>query len=140
MAPAGQARRGFSFQEDNLASPADSYHDAPLKIVEYPDPRLRAKNKRIGTFDESLKKLADEMFDVMYKTDGIGLSAPQVGMNIQLMVFNPVGERGEGEEIVLVNPVVQKSSKNTFSYNEGCLSFPGIYADVVVIVNLFDTC
>ncbi|XP_020597869.1 peptide deformylase 1B, chloroplastic-like isoform X2 [Phalaenopsis equestris] len=67
MAPAGQARRGFSFQEDNLASPADSYHDAPLKIVEYPDPRLRAKNKRIGTFDESLKKLADEMFDVMYK-------------------------------------------------------------------------
>ncbi|KAF5740380.1 Polypeptide deformylase putative isoform 1 [Tripterygium wilfordii] len=70
------------------------------------------------------------MFDVMYKTDGIGLAAPQVGINVQLMVFNPVGERGEGEEIVLVNPRVNKYSKKTLLYNEGCLSFPGIYADV----------
>ncbi|KAI0518734.1 hypothetical protein KFK09_006170 [Dendrobium nobile] len=131
LALSGQARRGFSFQEDNFASPADLYFEAPLKIVQYPDTRLRAKNKRINTFDENLKKFADEMFDVMYKTDGIGLSAPQVGMNIQLMVFNPAGERGEGEEIVLVNPVVHKASKKTLLYNEGCLSFPGIYADVV---------
>uniref|UniRef100_A0A2P2K348 Peptide deformylase n=1 Tax=Rhizophora mucronata TaxID=61149 RepID=A0A2P2K348_RHIMU len=42
-------------------------YEAPLKIVEYPDPILRAKNKRIDTFDENLKKLVDEMFDVMYK-------------------------------------------------------------------------
>ncbi|KAG0474177.1 hypothetical protein HPP92_016034 [Vanilla planifolia] len=124
------ARRGFSFQEDDYASPSDLKFVPPLKIVEYPDPRLRARNKRINTFDENLKKLADEMFDVMYKTDGIGLSAPQVGMNIQLMVFNPAGERGEGEEIVLVNPVVQKATKKTLLCNEGCLSFPGIFADV----------
>lgn len=127
----GEARRGLSFQKDDFASSDDLYFESPLKIVEYPDPRLRAKNKRINAFDESLKKLADEMFDVMYKTDGIGLSAPQIGMNIQLMVFNPAGERGEGEEIVLVNPVVHKASQKTLSYNEGCLSFPGIYADVV---------
>lgn len=66
------------------------------------------------------------------RTDGIGLSAPQVGINVQLMVFNPVGERGEGEEIVLVNPRVIKYSKKTVPFNEGCLSFPGIYADVQV--------
>lgn len=48
------------------------------------------------------------------------------------MVFNPAGERGEGEEIVLVNPVVYKTSKRPILYNEGCLSFPGIYADVEV--------
>ncbi|KAG0474149.1 hypothetical protein HPP92_016006 [Vanilla planifolia] len=79
-----------------VSSPSDLKFVPSLKIVEYPDPRLRARNKRINTFDENLKKLADEMFDVMYKwvpesrifgtrTDGIGLSAAQVGMNIQLM-------------------------------------------------------
>ncbi|XP_015611246.1 peptide deformylase 1B, chloroplastic-like [Oryza sativa Japonica Group] len=71
------------------------------------------------------------MFDVMYKTDGIGLSAPQVGVNVQLMVFNPAGVKGEGEEIVLVNPVVYKMSKRLLVYEESCLSFPGIYANVV---------
>ena len=49
------------------------------------------------------------------------------------MVFNPVGERGEGEEIVLVNPRVNKYSKKMVLFNEGCLSFPGIYADVRVL-------
>lgn len=66
------------------------------------------------------------------RTDGIGLSAPQVGINVQLMVFNPVGERGEGEEIVLVNPRVNKYSNKMIPYEEGCLSFPGIHADVEV--------
>ncbi|XP_059644059.1 peptide deformylase 1B, chloroplastic/mitochondrial [Cornus florida] len=130
MAVQAQAKRGFSFKGVEVASPADLYFEAPLKIVEYPDPRLRGKNKKIDTFDDNLKKLADEMFDIMYKTDGIGLSAPQVGVNVQLMVFNPVGERGEGEEIVLVNPRVNKYSKKVVLFNEGCLSFPGIYADV----------
>ncbi|XP_030544732.1 peptide deformylase 1B, chloroplastic/mitochondrial-like [Rhodamnia argentea] len=125
-----QAKRGFSSKDGDLASADDIQFEAPLKIVEYPDPALRAKNKRIGTFDDNLKKLVDEMFDVMYKTDGIGLSAPQVGINVQLMVFNPVGESGEGEEIVLVNPRIIKYSKKMVPFNEGCLSFPGIYADV----------
>ncbi|PNX91911.1 peptide deformylase chloroplastic-like [Trifolium pratense] len=116
--------------QNNIASPADFEFEAPLKVLKYPDPKLRIKNKRIVTFDDDLKKLVHEMFDVMYKTDGIGLSAPQVGINVQLMVFNPVGERGEGEEIVLVNPRVSKYSKNRTLFNEGCLSFPGINADV----------
>lgn len=64
------------------------------------------------------------------RTDGIGLSAPQVGINVHLMVFNPVGERGEGEEIVLINPKVSRYSRKIVPFNEGCLSFPGIYADV----------
>ncbi|XP_044466953.1 peptide deformylase 1B, chloroplastic/mitochondrial isoform X1 [Mangifera indica] len=125
-------RRGgsSSLKEDLVASPSDLHFEAPLKIVKYPNPILRARNKRIVTFDDNLKKLVDEMFDVMYKTDGIGLSAPQVGMNVQLMVFNPVGERGEGEDIVLINPRVNKYSKKKVLFNEGCLSFPGIYADV----------
>ncbi|CAA0833767.1 Peptide deformylase 1B-chloroplastic/mitochondrial [Striga hermonthica] len=127
-----QPRRSFSStaKEAAVASPADLLFKSPLKIVEYPDPILRAKNKRVNTFDESLKNLVAEMFDVMYRTDGIGLSAPQVGINVELMVFNPVGERGEGEEIVLVNPQIKRFSRNIVPFDEGCLSFPGIYGDV----------
>uniref|UniRef100_A0A0D9V3C3 Peptide deformylase n=1 Tax=Leersia perrieri TaxID=77586 RepID=A0A0D9V3C3_9ORYZ len=136
---ASRARRGLGStvatappaEDEDFATAADLLFEPPLKVVKYPDPILRAHNKRINTFDDSLRRLADEMFDVMYKTDGIGLSAPQVGVNVQLMVFNPAGVKGEGEEIVLVNPVVYKLSKRLLVYEEGCLSFPGIYANVV---------
>lgn len=121
----------ISRKDDEVALASDLQFETPLKIVEYPDPILRAKNKRIGVFDENLKNLVDAMFDVMYKTDGIGLSAPQVGLNVQLMVFNPAGEPGEGDEIVLVNPKINKFSDKLVPYDEGCLSFPGIYAEVV---------
>ncbi|XP_054823180.1 peptide deformylase 1B, chloroplastic isoform X2 [Prosopis cineraria] len=127
--PQAMAKRGFSPKEDEVASSADLQFEAPLEIVKYPDPRLRLRNKRIDSFDDNLKKLVDEMFDVMYKTDGIGLSAPQVGVNVQLMVFNPVGVRGEGEEIALINPRISKYSKKLSLFNEGCLSFPAIYGD-----------
>ncbi|XP_042031592.1 peptide deformylase 1B, chloroplastic/mitochondrial-like [Salvia splendens] len=131
-----QARRISSAavaKDELVASPTDLQFKGPLEVIKYPDPILRAKNKRIDSFDESLKRLADEMFDVMYITDGIGLSAPQVGINVQLMVFNPAGERGEGEEIVLVNPQIKRFSKKIVPFEEGCLSFPKIYADVIYV-------
>ncbi|CAM0881822.1 unnamed protein product [Alopecurus aequalis] len=136
---AARPRRGFgsstaappSAEDEDFATAADLQFKAPLKIVQYPDPLLRARNKRINTFDGNLRSLSDEMFDVMYKTDGIGLSAPQVGVNVQLMVFNEAGVKGEGEEVVLVNPVVYKFSKRLFVDEEGCLSFPGVYANVL---------
>uniref|UniRef100_A0A7N0UA93 Peptide deformylase n=1 Tax=Kalanchoe fedtschenkoi TaxID=63787 RepID=A0A7N0UA93_KALFE len=130
MALRAQARRGVSTKDEEVATQSDLQFESPLRIVEYPDPRLRARNKRIDTFDDNLKKLVEEMFDVMYKTDGVGLAAPQVGVNVQLMVFNPEGVKGEGEEFVLVNPKLYKSSKKLVLFEEGCLSFPEIYADV----------
>lgn len=87
--------------------------------------------ERFGYFFPHLKFFVHTLF---CRTDGIGLSAPQVGVNVQLMVFNPVGERGEGEEIILVNPRVTRYSRKVLPYNEGCLSFPGIYADVEVLI------
>ncbi|KAK3164869.1 hypothetical protein QOZ80_1AG0025880 [Eleusine coracana subsp. coracana] len=139
MPLAARARRGLGTsiaaappaEADEFATAADLRFEPPLQVVKYPDPILRAPNKRINTFDDNLRALTNEMFDVMYKTDGIGLSAPQVGVNVQLMVFNPAGVKGEGEEIILVNPVVYKSSKRFIVFEEGCLSFPGIYANVV---------
>ncbi|EFJ27399.1 hypothetical protein SELMODRAFT_96122, partial [Selaginella moellendorffii] len=79
-----------------------------LSIVLYADPKLRARNIRISSFDDKVKKL---MLDVTYRRDGVGLSAPQVGVNARLMVFNPEGERGKGKEYVFVNPMIVKFGK-----------------------------
>lgn len=62
----------------------------------------------------------------------MGLSAPQVGVNYRVMVYNPEGVKGEGVEYVLVNPKIVSSSKKEDVFREGCLSFPEIHADVVV--------
>ncbi|WIA31075.1 hypothetical protein OEZ86_001103 [Tetradesmus obliquus] len=103
---------------------------APLQVIKYPDPRLRAPNARIGVFDDSLRELAKQMFEVMYQDDGVGLAAPQVGVNVRLMVFNETATPGSPEETVLVNPVIIEKGRATDVDVEGCLSFPKIYADV----------
>lgn len=104
---------------------------APLEVVLYPDPRLRAPNRLITDFsDPRLPGLVQAMLEAMYNTDGVGLSAPQVGVNVRLMVFNPAGERGQGTEHVLFNPRIVKSMRSTETETEGCLSFPEIYAAV----------
>ena len=104
----------------------------PLAIQMYPNVKLRNENKKIGVFDEDLAKLAEAMFKIMYETDGVGLAAPQVGVNYRLMVYNEAGVPGEGKEVVLVNPTITKFSKSKDMFEEGCLSFPKIYADVEV--------
>ena len=98
----------------------------------YPSPALRAKNVPVRDFDARLEALAEEMFHVMYKTDGVGLSAPQVGVNVRLMVYNPEGCPKRGEEYVLCNPKITKASTETDFMEEGCLSFPGVLGDVEV--------
>ncbi len=65
------------------------------------------------------------------RDDGVGLAAPQVGVNVRLMVFNPSGKRGE-KEYVLVNPYIVSSTKKTEVEEEGCLSFRQIGSDVRV--------
>ena len=64
------------------------------------------------------------MVSPCFSTDGVGLAAPQVGVNVRLMVYNPEGERGKGKEYILVNPKIVKFTKETDTDLEGCLSFP----------------
>ncbi len=72
------------------------------------------------------------MFKAMYATDGVGLAAPQVGVNLQMLVYNPDGSSGTTEsEIVLCNPKIVRKSKETEAGEEGCLSFPEIHGHVV---------
>lgn len=102
----------------------------PLGIVKYPDPRLRQVNAKVGVFDGSLIELAKEMAEIMYQDDGVGLAAPQVGVNIRMMIFNPRGREGRGQDTILVNPEIIVAAKPNATETEGCLSFPKIYADV----------
>lgn len=71
-----------------------------------------------------LRQLAREMMAVMYEDDGVGLAAPQVGLNVRLMVFNPEGDPDQADkEVVLVNPRIVSQSKRKQRGEEGCLSF-----------------
>jgi len=101
---------GKAFGASKKASKDNLKHfdlSSPLSVLLYPHPKLRAENTAVTTFDDRLAKLARAMFDVMYRTDGIGLAAPQVGANVRVMVYNPTGEPSEADqEVVLVNPKV----------------------------------
>lgn len=102
-----------------------------LRVLKYPDPRLRAANAEITEFGPEVAALAKDMFKVMYAMNGVGLAAPQVGVNQRLMVFNPQGDRLKWlNEVILCNPVIVEKSGKTDIMEEGCLSFPGMAGDV----------
>lgn len=104
-----------------------------LRVLKYPHPLLRTENKSVteSEFNEDLKKLAREMLLIMYASQGVGLAAPQVGVNKRLLVFNPEGSsKAFLQEVVLVNPKIVGSSKKTIMEPEACLSFPGMGGNV----------
>ncbi len=94
----------------------------------YPDPRLRRAALPIEGFDEELRSIAAGMFERMYASKGVGLAGPQVGLRKRLLVLNPTGE--PLDELVLVNPTILERFGPPTTYEEGCLSFPGIYAEI----------
>ena len=100
-----------------------------LSIISYPHPTLRVRSKPIRRVDKQLKRFAEEMLDLMYEANGVGLAANQVDLPIRLFVANPAGERGDGEELVLLNPELQMPKGNE-TEQEGCLSLPGLYGQV----------
>ncbi len=101
-----------------------------MDVLVYPDPVLRRGGKAITKFDGDLRQLADAMMEAMYEEGGVGLAAPQVGIEWKLLVLNPVGDRKDRTgELVLCNPKLTRKKGREFD-EEGCLSFPGIQADV----------
>jgi peptide deformylase len=102
-----------------------------MKILKYPHPSLRVQARPITAIDKDIQIAAASMLDLMYATEGLGLAAPQVGLDIQLLVMNFKGESGDTEhEYVAINPVIIESKGGTISDREGCLSFPGLYQNV----------
>ena len=113
-------------------------------IVAYGDPVLRkvAQDIEPGTLD--VKQLAEDMYETMYNAAGVGLAAPQIGMNIRMFVVDgrPLNERDEADEDeepdpsledfkkVFINAEILEEDGDEWAFEEGCLSIPGIRADV----------
>lgn len=102
----------------------------PLPILIAPHPSLKLKTRLVGPGDaDQVRALLPRMFDAMYKAPGIGLAAPQVGVNLRLAVVDLM-ENDTPAPIVLVNPQITAVSEDWATREEGCLSLPGQYADV----------
>lgn len=100
---------------------------AKLTILEFPDPRLRTIARPVTAFDDALRTLIADMFETMYTAPGIGLAATQVDVHRQLLVLD-VSEDGS-KPMVFVNPQILARDGEQV-YQEGCLSVPGIHAEV----------
>tara|TARA_Y100000741_G_scaffold228396_1_gene174474 strand:- start:803 stop:1306 length:504 start_codon:yes stop_codon:yes gene_type:complete len=103
-------------------------HMSDLKILIFPDPKLRKVAKKIDKFDKSLELLAQNMLITMYEAEGIGLAATQIDVHIRLVVMDLSEERNEPQ--VFVNPEYTILDKSPFTYEEGCLSIPGFNEEI----------
>lgn len=99
-----------------------------LKIKTYPDPVLKKKTASVTDFGPAMQKLLDDMIETMYVSDGVGLAAPQVGISQHIFVASPAMRRGS--EYVMINTVIEKK-EGTAVAAEGCLSLPGLSAEIV---------
>lgn len=100
----------------------------PDDIRKYPDPFLRKNAAHVAEIDENIRALMKDMFTMMEEAGGIGLAAPQVGVSKRVITIS-LNEK-KFNRLVLVNPVVEYSSDENEVMEEGCLSIPGINADV----------
>jgi peptide deformylase len=100
---------------------------ASLSILEYPDPRLRARALPVTRFDAALGKLVDDMLETMYAAPGIGLAATQVNVPQQVLVIDISEERNQ--PLVFINPQIV-SREGAVKTEEGCLSVPGVFDEV----------
>ncbi|GAB1577151.1 peptide deformylase [Bordetella petrii] len=101
---------------------------ALLPILHYPDPRLHKKAAPVAVVDDRIRKLVRDMADTMYEAPGVGLAATQVDVHERVVVID-VSEAGN-ELRVLINPEITWKSDERQTYEEGCLSVPGIYDEV----------
>lgn len=124
-----------------------------IPVTHYGNPVLRRKGEPVETFDDALKRLADDMVETMHATNGIGLAAPQVGLSMQFFVIDLKPAAGEEQDFALrldgkdvpaalampmafANARVETLDDDLWECREGCLSFPGIRGTVVRCENV----
>ena len=123
-----------------VAPPLPAYHltmpvqARQLRIRTYPDPALRAPGQPVETVDEHVRQVAQRMLELMHEANGIGLAAPQVGLDWHLFVANPTGD--PDNDRVFINPALRDADRHTELYEEGCLSLPGVTGQVMRPVSI----
>ncbi len=126
-----QLARNAEKDKASIAVSKDPLESPPLEIHTLGHRVLRKSARRISKVDESIRELARDMLRSMYAAKGIGLAAPQVGIHKQLLVMDLDIENPSTPPLVLINPEIIGSSASVETYEEGCLSIPGVYLDVV---------
>ena len=109
----------------------EAIDNPPLEIYKLGSNTLRTTAKRISKVDVDTRKLAREMLQSMYSAKGIGLAAPQVGISKELLVIDINFEDSAAEPLILINPEITAFGSTLSSYEEGCLSIPGVYLNVI---------
>ena len=104
---------------------------APLPILTAPDPRLKRKSRPVEKVDAGVRKLMDDMLETMYAAPGVGLAAPQVGVLKRVIVVDVSEKESPPAPHALANPEILWVSDKDNTHEEGCLSVPEHYADVV---------
>ena len=104
---------------------------ALLPIIVAPDPRLKIKTRPVETVDDELRQFLDDMLETMYAADGIGLAAPQVGDERSVLVMDVAREGQDPKPMKIINPEIVWHSDEERVHEEGCLSLPEYFAEVV---------
>jgi len=104
---------------------------AKLPILTAPDPRLKRRAKAVEKVDDRIRKLMDDMLETMYAAPGIGLAAPQVGVLERVIVVDVAREDEEPQPLRMANPEILWQSEELSAYDEGCLSLPDQFAEVI---------
>lgn len=106
------------------------YGNMILEIIKAPDDRLKQVAQPVDKVDDELREFIDNLFETMYESSGIGLAATQVGDLRRVLVLDVDQQDGDKSPLVFINPEIVKESEEENVYLEGCLSFPGQYAEV----------
>lgn len=99
-----------------------------LRIVFYPDPVLRRKTQPIAEVDDEVRAVAGRMLELMHEARGVGLAAPQVGLNWRMFVANATGD--PADDRVFINPALSNPAEEYAPHSEGCLSIPDVTAEI----------
>lgn len=94
----------------------------------YPEPVLRKVAEEVESFDDELRRTVEAMYELMAESQGVGLAAPQVGLRRRVLILNPTGKSEDA--LTLVNPELVERFGPKTAFEEGCLSFPGIFAEI----------
>ena len=126
-----QLAKNAEKKKPSISVSKEPVKNPPLKVHQLGDEALRTPANRIVKVDDSIRKLAKDMLITMYSSKGIGLAAPQVEIQKRLLVIDLNFEDPNSPPMVFINPEIISSSASLDTYEEGCLSIPGVYLNVL---------